>query len=171
MQGESFNVRPLDHDSQTVASRMVGAFDQIFVRTQREREEPDVPTAGFKPVPVLADGFCFWHCFLRASLPEDYSPYERTTSGGPRSKPRLAREIELAKVAREEFLLLYAKQPNFDEVLLESLQENPQVPIDYVQTICLTSGVSVRITLSQEASLWEPNMFHSLLNHLLRIYD
>jgi hypothetical protein len=29
----------------------------------------------------------------------------------------------------------------------------------------------VRITLSQEASLWEPNMFHSLLNHLLRIYD
>ena len=68
VQGESFNVRPLDHDSQTVASRMVGAFDQIFVRTQREREEPDVPTAGFKPVPVLADGFLLL-ALLLASLP------------------------------------------------------------------------------------------------------
>ena len=173
VQGENFFVKPMEVNSQPLPSRMVGAIDKIFTRIQVAQEhgqEPHVPTAGFKPIAVLADGYCFWHCFLRASLPEEYSPYERNSSGGPKSKQRLTDEIHLAQVAREEFLHMYAKQPNFDEVLLKCLQESPQVPMEYMQAICLASGVALRITLSQEASLWEPKIFDSLPDQILRIY-
>eukprot|EP00435_Cladocopium_sp_Y103_P057316 s12_g19.t1 len=101
--GESFVVKPYGL-TQPMASMMVGAFEKVLERPHKTSAEVGLSLiAGFKPVPVLADGFCFWHCFLRVSIPEEYNPVERNASGGPKLNEYLSEEIYLAKIAWEEF--------------------------------------------------------------------
>lgn len=156
VQGEQFQVASLDacaNGEQSFANLISGAFRRHLATTEEKSEKVDAERkyGRFKVVPVLADGFCFWHCLLRSSLPAEYEPVHRSASGGPRLKNRLHVEIETAKTAVEEFIALLMASPSHDESIVKALQNSPQVEINHIQTICEVSGLALRVTLSEEA--------------------
>ena len=138
---------------------MVTALGNILQKQpSRETDDHDQQLA-FSQVPVLADGLCFWHSILRCSLRDEFDPIERAESGGPKNKDRLEYEISLAKIAHEEFMTMYLKNPKPNDDILKSLQDSYQVQIDHVQLICEVSGLAVRLSLSPEASLTLPETY------------
>lgn len=159
VQGETFLVK--DFDPSAGSGKQEKFRSQIFQAFQKhmDRKGPKAPvdpsTVGFAKVPVLADGLCFWHSLLRVSLPEEFGGFERSESGGPTDPERLAYEIDFAKIAAEEFVALYQKVPNFDENIINSLLVSSQVELDHVHTVCKTSGLALRITISEEVRLGE----------------
>lgn len=155
--GESFVVKSFA-SLETVGkpdmnSLMVGALHKRVFREQAKFS----PSAdyNFVRIPVLADGYCFWHCILRVSLPQEYKSYKRVESGGPVSLERLEKEISLAKTTHQEFIHLYRDQPTFNKTIVKKLESSPQVHLQFAQTICQVSGISLRISLSPEVRIYK----------------
>ena len=144
---------------------MVGALEKHLQRKTDVKELQEENTVGYVKVPVLADGRCFWHCLLRVSLPEEYDGIDRSSSGGPRNKNQLDKEVETAKTAVSEFMALATRSENHEKYkdILKSLQESPQVEVYHLQDICFLSGLSLRVSVSPEAGLWP---YASALTHI-----
>ena len=130
-----------------MGSLMAGVLQK---RLRQAKADPSPSAYNFVRIPVLADGYCFWHCLLRVSLPQEYKSYKRSESGGPISRERLEKEISLAKTTHQEFIHLYREQPGFNATILKKIESSPQVHLQFAQTICQVSGISLRISLSPE---------------------
>lgn len=150
--GEAFVVKSLEslgNESQPdMSSLLVGALHKRLSKKQADLSPST--DYNFVRIPVLADGYCFWHCILRVSLPAEYKSYKRAESGGPISMERLQKEISLAKTTHQEFIHLYRDQPFFNRTIVKKLDSSPQVHLQFAQTICQVSGISLRISLSPE---------------------
>lgn len=155
VQGENFTVSEATVASfqKDIQELAMGALHKHMESNITVKKGDDDALIGFKKISILADGLCFWHSVLRCSLPEEFDPIDRVASGGPRNKDRLRYEIGLAKTAHEECLELLKKLPGADPGLLSRLRDSPQVCIEDVHAICETSGLALRISLSEEAIL------------------
>ena len=132
----------------------MGALHKHMESNITVKKGDDDALIGFKKISILADGLCFWHSVLRCSLPEEFDPIDRVASGGPRNKDRLRYEISLAKDSPSGMLGI--AQKNCQVLILacwSRLRDSPQVCIEDVHAICETSGLALRISLSEEAIL------------------
>ena len=158
VEGEQFNVYPL-FKSAPLSARFKGLINDAFQKHLDVTRPEVTKQETFRRVPVLADGYCFWHAFLRASLPETFD-VPRGKNWAPLSRETLVSEIEMAKGVRQETLevLMHPTRTKPTEALLNEMTASPQVSLNAAQQICLETGTRFRITLSEEAWFTSPKI-------------
>lgn len=162
VEGEHFLVRSVvpKQSNQTDFKAQIEQTFQKHLDKHLNKPAP-VDLKRFKRVPVLADGFCFWHCFLRISSSE-YQSISRSSNGAPRSHERLKKEIDMSKTVRVEFIDMYSNPETGlpfseeDRKMMEAIAQSPQVTLRTAHWICCKLGICIRISVSPEAPsmLW-----------------
>lgn len=149
VQGEQFLVTALQPNAKIpLGDLMTRCFEKHLL--ENSGSEPS-PLSSFKRIPVLGDGLCFWHCILRSTLPRTYN-VPRTPSGAPRSSEHLAKEIDLAKATRQEFLNMCLEKPgSVPEEVVEEVSDSEQVSFQAAHHICEMAGVCLRISMDMQA--------------------
>ena len=108
----------------------------------------------FKRQAVMADGFCFWHAYLRCTLPEIQEVPRDKSSGAPRSKDQLKKEIGMTQTVRDETISLLSAssehQSGHDRIILEEIRSSPQVSLPAADYVLRRLGVCLRISVAEE---------------------
>ena len=157
VEGEEFLVKPLMPNT-PLSEQFPQLVRNVFVKhleeTAKQSEDHTPDLVDFRRIPVPGDGLCFFHCFLRSSLPDHYENKSRTCTGAPLSNRQLEREVDMAKSLHLELMDIAKSKPQFKKQLAE-LEESTQVSLELAQWICQQSSAVFRITLSKEAKVVE----------------
>eukprot|EP00435_Cladocopium_sp_Y103_P075265 s374_g55.t1 len=144
VEGEKFTIEPLA-PAPPAKTRFYTDIQSAF--DKHVNEMPGIPKEdkySFQRIPVLGDGYCFWHAYLRCTLVDEYNVCRDKTSGGPRSRDRLIIEIDNAKKLFGEFM---------SSSKLDFELGGPEVPLSQADQILRHLNTRFRITVSQKASV------------------
>lgn len=148
VENEQFLVHDLVPQA-TFASKFESLVRGVFNKhLDKKEKEASAHLVSFQRLPVLGDGLCFYHCFLRCSLWKDYKNVSRGRNGAPTSKERLADEISMAKALRSELLALCG---GTDKPEAKEMAEGNEVGLELAHYICCLSQSTFRITIADEA--------------------